>query len=331
MDVPAPHYAKQEDEGPVFAKLQGKWIYPDDGDEGNVDDDFEASIRSTSVKLGRRRDGDGDSKDFLALCAAKSISRHHATIEWDRAASNWRIACVSKNGVVVDKVFYGQHASVPLFHGAAVKIGPLAVYFLLPSDDAAPGDAASDQAEMPQAMNVGTAARPSQAAAAPASKEKGATKPGRQTYTELVLIAFESNDYDARADGVSSTEVRDWISHNIPVWQNATPEQLKLLSTGVQGALYRSREYEKIEEPQATSSRANKWRRARRNSAPGEPDAPPAGPPLAKSPPAKRFKALDPEQAPPHSSQGPTPPKPLPSPPQSPPQPDLAGVQPTGP
>lgn len=116
------------------------------------------------------------------------------------------------------------------------------------------------------------------------SHEKPGSKPGKQTYAELVRDAFASGVFDnaEKQEGVSSTELRDWIAANVDAFLEASSDQIKLLSTGVQGVLYRSDEYEKVEGGQP--SRQNKWRRAHPK-------------PQLDEPPSKRLASAQPASA----------------------------------
>lgn len=137
------------------------------------------------------------------------------------------------------------------------------------------------------------------------SHEKAGSKPGKQTYAELVRDAFASGTFDnaEKEEGVSSTELRDWIAANVDAFLDASSDQIKLLSTGVQGVLYRSDEYEKVEGGQP--SRQNKWRRA--HPKPELREQPPkrlatSQPPSAVSPPPRPPSPSAVQQSPPTST-----------------------------
>lgn len=85
----------------------------------------------TSIRLGRASD---EAPDFLALGTSKSLSRHHASIRWIKDTDSWEIQCVSKNGMLVDGIFYTKGETAPLTHKSSIKFGPCAMYFVLPTD-----------------------------------------------------------------------------------------------------------------------------------------------------------------------------------------------------
>jgi hypothetical protein len=272
----------------VYAKLRGRIVYADnDVDEGHPE--LHLPVSSTRVVLGRSGAAGPAPPGFLGVSHSKSVSRSHCTIEWRAEDNTWSLTCASKNGLVVDRRFVGKGSVAPLAHRSAIKFGPCAFYFLLPGDGAAAAAAgaaappplpAAAAAPPPAAAAAAAAAPPppaAAAAAAPVVNHKSVNKLGKLTYAELVAAAFDAPDL-ARGDGVSSTEIRDWVLRTVDAWRGATPEQVKLLSTGIQGALYRGRHYAKADGP----SRQNKWVRA-----PGAAGEPPRGAAAPRPPPAR--------------------------------------------
>lgn len=69
------------------------------GAGGLVEEDFEALVTALPARLGRTGGGmpPGEKNEgcFVALGNIKSLSRHHATIEWDFEKGCYRISCLS--------------------------------------------------------------------------------------------------------------------------------------------------------------------------------------------------------------------------------------------
>ena len=146
---------------PVFAKLRGR-TSPEE-----ATDDIDLSITATRATLGRPTTVGGASATeglFLGISAHKSISRAHAQVSWDgraKPSGKWSIVCLSKNGMTVDKFYWGKGETAALEHHSAVKIGRSMFYFVLPG---APAPAAD-----PAAAPAAAAAPPTAAAAPPAA------------------------------------------------------------------------------------------------------------------------------------------------------------------
>jgi hypothetical protein len=94
-----------DDQQCAYAKLWGR--------TGVLQTEFTAFVKSLPCRLGRippsavGDDGFVDQipDDFVHLGNDKSISRHHATIDWLADAGGYMITCHSKNGIVVDKMW----------------------------------------------------------------------------------------------------------------------------------------------------------------------------------------------------------------------------------
>mmetsp|Transcript_19062 Transcript_19062/g.56506 ORF Transcript_19062/g.56506 Transcript_19062/m.56506 type:complete len:302 (-) Transcript_19062:24-929(-) len=236
---------------PIYAKLKGKVLYADNEADENLPP-LDIDVARTTVFVGRAGAYDpAEEPAFLGTCHSKSVSRRHATISWEAGDDGgWRLYCDSKNGVVVDGAFWCKGETVPLKNRSAIKFGPCACYFVLPDP--------SEAYAMPPSEVV-AAPPPPPPVPPPGPGGRETKKPGKLTYVELIARAFASPEISVRTDGVSSREVCDWILAHMPDWTTATAEQKKLLGTGVQGALYRSKDYQKA--PNA-SSRQNRWLRA---------------------------------------------------------------------
>lgn len=67
------------------------------GAGGMIDEDFEALVTALPARLGRTGGGlpQGEAGCFVALGHIKSLSRHHATVEWDFDKGCYRISCHS--------------------------------------------------------------------------------------------------------------------------------------------------------------------------------------------------------------------------------------------
>jgi hypothetical protein len=69
------------------------------GNGGVVEEDFEALVTALPARLGRTGGGAPPGEEpgcFVALGNIKSLSRHHATIEWDFDKGCYRISCLSE-------------------------------------------------------------------------------------------------------------------------------------------------------------------------------------------------------------------------------------------
>ena len=60
-----------------------------------------ALLTLAATQIGRIHDS--GSGNFVGLCHAKALSRHHATIRCELATRRWSIECHSKNGMLVDQ------------------------------------------------------------------------------------------------------------------------------------------------------------------------------------------------------------------------------------
>ena len=93
-----------EDEGQRgYAKLAGKRTLERTapGSAEMIEEDFEELITALPARLGREggessEDGSDGKGCFVSLGTVKSLSRHHATIQWDFSKGVYRIDCLSK-------------------------------------------------------------------------------------------------------------------------------------------------------------------------------------------------------------------------------------------
>ena len=92
-----------DDQQCAYAKLWGR--------SGQLQVEFTAFVKHLPCRLGRLPAGVSESKreeDFIHLGNDKSISRHHATIDWLSEEGGYVITSHSKNGMVVDKTWRGR-------------------------------------------------------------------------------------------------------------------------------------------------------------------------------------------------------------------------------
>lgn len=263
---------------PVFAKIQGKTLYADN-DEDEPLPDLNLDVTHTSVFLGRKDMYDADEHpDFIGTVHSKAVSRRHLTISWDAEADQWQIRCDSKNGVVVDGMFWDKGKTVDLHHRSAIKFGPCACYFVLPGGAGEPVVPASSapppplvQVEPPPDFSVAVPPPPPPDAPGPpvAAADRSETKPAGPTYAELVALAFAAPEIAARPAGAETKDLREWVLTNVPEWSGATAAQKKLLAGGVQGVLSRGAEYVKA----PGEGRKNRWLRQVLAPPPPPPDS----------------------------------------------------------
>lgn len=71
--------------------------------------------------------------DVITLGEAKVCSRLAATISWNAGKDRFEMKCHGKNGMIINKQFYGKDTMAGLFSGCPIKIGHLCAYFMLPS------------------------------------------------------------------------------------------------------------------------------------------------------------------------------------------------------
>lgn len=90
------------DGGRGYAKLHGKrWVEGPTGDM--VEEEIDVLITALPAALGRTggecpTNEKGEPGFFVGLGNIKSISRAHATIDWDYQDGSYRIVCLSKSG-----------------------------------------------------------------------------------------------------------------------------------------------------------------------------------------------------------------------------------------
>lgn len=76
-----------------------------------------------------------ESKGFVSLGQSKTVSREHVKIAWNPDTSQWELICLGKNGISVDKEQIDSSSPpLPLESKAAIRIGAVFLFFLLPKD-----------------------------------------------------------------------------------------------------------------------------------------------------------------------------------------------------
>jgi hypothetical protein len=100
-----------------YAKLIGRrQIERNDADSGPptdvVEEKWDCLVTSLPARLGRdggeKLEGQGEQRGcFVNLGKAKSISRHHATIQWDYKSGQYRIDCHSESWSSLARVYVG--------------------------------------------------------------------------------------------------------------------------------------------------------------------------------------------------------------------------------
>eukprot|EP00038_Savillea_parva_P006216 m.162353 g.162353 ORF g.162353 m.162353 type:complete len:387 (+) comp12179_c0_seq1:193-1353(+) len=121
----AMEYVPSEGVPPVaYAKLAG--------------DNFVYYVQSMMVTLGRGGGGEGGSEGEpdVDLGREKSISRKHATIQYDSAAEAFFITPHGKNGLRVGRNFYQRGSGpVKLHNWSRIQIANVGFWFILPQGD----------------------------------------------------------------------------------------------------------------------------------------------------------------------------------------------------
>ena len=107
------------DEDCAYARLVGR--------AGDVDNYqfISFDIKNLPVSLGRSADICLDKND-------STLSRTHASIDWDATQASFVIKVLSKNGLVVHKKLYPQGSVVRIENGSAIRLGKSRVYIVLP-------------------------------------------------------------------------------------------------------------------------------------------------------------------------------------------------------
>eukprot|EP00035_Acanthoeca_spectabilis_P021821 m.440408 g.440408 ORF g.440408 m.440408 type:complete len:389 (+) comp18518_c0_seq1:1215-2381(+) len=118
----AMEYVPQDGLPPVaYAKLAG--------------DNFVYYVQSMMVTLGRGG-GDGDGEPDVDLGREKSISRRHATIQYDSGAEAFFISPLGKNGLRVGRNFYKSGSGpIKLHNWSRIQIANVGFWFILPQGD----------------------------------------------------------------------------------------------------------------------------------------------------------------------------------------------------
>lgn len=95
-------------------------------------EDFTAYICELPCKLGRPlgEKKNKEKKGFITLGNELKVSRHHATIAFDKKKDTYTIQCHSKNGMVVDKISYSNGDIAELKDGSSFKLATCYLYFL---------------------------------------------------------------------------------------------------------------------------------------------------------------------------------------------------------
>lgn len=108
-----------EDDGEAFARLVGR--------AGDFDSYQELcfDVKKLPITLGRTAE----------ICLDKcdsTLSRSHASIDWDATSTSFVIKSLSKNGIVVNRILHPQGSIVSIENGSAIRLGKSRLYFILP-------------------------------------------------------------------------------------------------------------------------------------------------------------------------------------------------------
>ena len=98
------------------------------GPEGEAS--FESDVSALPAILGRS----GDNRAIVLNESDTTISRNHAMISWNRRHRVYSLTCLSKNGLVCDRVRVAKDQTLTLRSGSSLKIGKTKLYFTLPQE-----------------------------------------------------------------------------------------------------------------------------------------------------------------------------------------------------
>eukprot|EP00299_Pterocystis_sp_00344_P012072 c5745_g1_i1.p1 GENE.c5745_g1_i1~~c5745_g1_i1.p1 ORF type:complete len:170 (+),score=40.42 c5745_g1_i1:1-510(+) len=111
------HMRRRREEVMAFAKLVGEH--------------FEFHMVEYPLVVGRR--SASDPAAHVHLGDSKSISRKHASIDWNKEKKLFEIQCLGKNGMTVDGTqVLPKDGPVSLQNKTKILIGDVTFYFLLP-------------------------------------------------------------------------------------------------------------------------------------------------------------------------------------------------------
>jgi len=87
-------------------------------------------VNTLPLTIGRM---DSSKSDFLCVDELDStLSRQHMRIHYDGV--NFVVTCLSKNGIIVDKIRIEKDCVATLRDGSAIKLGKIRLYFITPSN-----------------------------------------------------------------------------------------------------------------------------------------------------------------------------------------------------
>ena len=152
-------------------------------------DAVDVVLREAKVFLGREKAADAEKRapDFVPLGASSQISRQHATIFRCDQHKAFRILCHSKNGMTVNKKFYGKGSTVTLRNRSAVRLAGARLYFLLPRGPASGGGTAAKAGAPSPGAKRKRVDDGGGGEDAPSAKVKAVS---RQEYVSMVRAAF---------------------------------------------------------------------------------------------------------------------------------------------
>lgn len=209
---------------PSYIRLIGRI-----GSDDNTSKDHEIYIKEIPAILGR-----GDNSIHIDDNDT-TISRQHIMIDWDDTKSSYYIKCLSKNGIIVDKIKLGKDQEALVDNGSAIRIGTSKLYFTLPDPDKKRKDAnsPSDNAEK---KKRGSSAGLNEISILPDPDPDPNENSERVTYNAMVQACFEAVplSYDMN-QGIMMQWVINWVEARYP---NTTQGVLKSsVNKGISGAL----------------------------------------------------------------------------------------------
>lgn len=91
-----------------------------------VGHDVDFTVTKLAVTLGRSSQCD-------MVIPLPTASLHHATVAFDCARRQFMLHVHGRNGISVNGKSYERGSVVPIWHDSILSIGPLVLYFVLPS------------------------------------------------------------------------------------------------------------------------------------------------------------------------------------------------------
>ena len=195
---------------------------------GNSDGpEIELKIDKLPVTFGRN--------DNTKLNDDTTISRQHIMIDFDKSKNSFTIKCLSKNGIIVDKIKLSKDQDALLHDGSALKLGTAKLYFTVAVDKKRSSDGSSppDNAEK---RKRGSSAGLNEISVIPEPSPDPSENMERITYNAMVQACFDAvpPNYDLN-QGIMMTWIIQWIEARYP---NTTQGVLKAsVNKGVFAAL----------------------------------------------------------------------------------------------